>query len=263
MRWQRFLRSADRHPSLGGRYSRPPEGGPGLATGIEHLTHAAAATQATRPFLDEYRPICMSSSRQSRDEERADDGPISHQVRTLCRTAFDSLVVVDDARRYVRLNESAAKLLGVPVEEVLNRRVGDFTPPEMLPAVERLWADFERHGAVHGAHEVLRGDGSRVLIEYRGARNFGPGQHLFASRIAAPQLQVAGVRASMRQDTLTAREREVLQLAARGHSTRKIAEFLHLRPSTIKTHFEHVYDKLGTHDRVSAVAECLRGGLIE
>jgi DNA-binding NarL/FixJ family response regulator len=149
------------------------------------------------------------------------------------------------------------------MEDVLKGRLGDFTPPELLPAVERLWADFERHGVAQGSHKVLRGDGSRVLIEYRGTRNFGPGQHLIAARIAPPQVQLAGVRATMLQATLTAREREVLQLAAGGHSTRKIAELLHLRPSTIKTHFEHVYDKLGTHDRVSAVAECLRGGLIE
>jgi DNA-binding CsgD family transcriptional regulator len=205
----------------------------------------------------------MSSSRQSRDEERPETAPTSHQVETLCRTALEGLVLVDDARRYVRLNEPAAKLLGAPVEDVLKGRLGDFTPPEGLPALERMWADFARHGAVHGPWEVLRGDGSRVLVQYRGTRNFGPGQHLIAARIAPPQVHVAGVRAAVRQATLTARERQVLQLAADGHSTRKIAELLHLRPSTIKTHFEHVYDKLGTHDRVSAVAECLRGGLIE
>src|SRR4051794_30673219 len=205
----------------------------------------------------------MSSSRRSRDEERADAATNSHQVQTLCRTVFDGLVVVDDARRYLKLNEPATKLLGAPMEDVLKGRLGDFTPPEGLPGLERMWADFARHGAVHGPYEVLRGDGSRVLVEYRATRNFGPGQHLIAARIAPPQIQVDGVRATMRQATLTAREREVLQLAAEGHSTRKIAELLHLRPSTIKTHFEHVYDKLGTHDRVSAVAECLRGGLIE
>ena len=205
----------------------------------------------------------MSSSRHSRDEERADVAATSHQLQALCRTTFDGLVVVDDARRYVKLNEPATTLLGAPMEDVLKGRLGDFTPPEGLPALERMWTDFERHGAVRGPYEVLRGDGSRVLVEYRGTRNFGPGQHLIAARLAPPQIQVAGVRATMRQATLTAREREVLQLAAEGHSTRKIAELLHLRPSTIKTHFEHVYDKLGTHDRVSAVAECLRGGLIE
>ena len=205
----------------------------------------------------------MSSSRHSRDEERAQESRTSPQVETLCRTVFDGLVLVDDARRYVKLNERATKLLGAPREDVLKGRLGDFTPPEGLPALERMWADFQRQGAVHGPYEALRRDGSRILLEYRGIRDFEPGRHLIAARIAPPQVHVAGAGATMRHATLTAREREVLQLAAEGHSTRRIAELLHLRPSTIKTHFEHVYDKLGTHDRVSAVAECLRGGLIE
>jgi DNA-binding NarL/FixJ family response regulator len=69
----------------------------------------------------------------------------------------------------------------------------------------------------------------------------------------------------MRQDgaSLTAREREVLQLATRGHSTHEIAEVLFLSSATVKTHFQRAYAKLGVRDRASAVAECLRRGLIE
>jgi DNA-binding CsgD family transcriptional regulator len=135
-----------------------------------------------------------------------------------------------------------------------------------MPALERIWTEFERRGAMQGPYEVLRGDGTRVLVEYRGLRNFGPGQHLIAAReIAAPQVQVAGVRVTMRQDgaSPTVREREVLQLAARGHSTREIAEVLSLSSATVKTHFQRAYEKLGVRDRASAVAECLRRGLIE
>jgi PAS domain S-box-containing protein len=182
------------------------------------------------------------------------------------QTALEGFLVVDDARRYVHVNEPAAKLLGAPAEEVVGRTVGDFTPPELMPALERIWAEFERRGAMQGPYEVLRGDGTRVLVEYRGLRNFGPGRHLIAAReIAAPQVQVAGVRVTMRQDgaSPTVREREVLQLAARGHSTREIAEVLSLSSATVKTHFQRAYEKLGVRDRASAVAECLRRGLIE
>jgi DNA-binding CsgD family transcriptional regulator len=104
------------------------------------------------------------------------------------------------------------------------------------------------------------------LVEYRGTRNFSPGLHVFAARaITAAHVNVAGVRVVMQESTarLSPREREVLQLAAWGHSTVKIAEMLSLGHATVKTHFEHAYDKLGTRDRVSAVAECLRRGLIE
>ena len=63
--------------------------------------------------------------------------------------------------------------------------------------------------------------------------------------------------------SLTPRELEVLQLAAYGLSGRKIAHQLVVSPSTIKTHFNHIYEKLGAADRAAAVATALRLGLIE
>lgn len=62
---------------------------------------------------------------------------------------------------------------------------------------------------------------------------------------------------------LTAREIEVLQLAADGYSGPRIAERLVISPATVKTHFENVYAKLGVPDRAAAVAEVLRRGVIE
>jgi PAS domain S-box-containing protein len=61
---------------------------------------------------------------------------------------------------------------------------------------------------------------------------------------------------------LTRRELEVLQLATAGFSGGEIADKLDVRESTIKTHFEHIYRKLGVHDRSAAVAEAIRQGLI-
>jgi ATP/maltotriose-dependent transcriptional regulator MalT len=61
---------------------------------------------------------------------------------------------------------------------------------------------------------------------------------------------------------LSVRELEVLQLAAHGLSGPMIAERLVIGPATVKTHFEHIYEKLGVTDRTSAVAQALRQGLI-
>jgi PAS domain S-box-containing protein len=63
--------------------------------------------------------------------------------------------------------------------------------------------------------------------------------------------------------SLTPRELEVLQLATNGLSGREIAAQLVVSPSTIKTHFNHIYEKLGVADRAAAVATALRLGLIE
>jgi DNA-binding NarL/FixJ family response regulator len=67
-------------------------------------------------------------------------------------------------------------------------------------------------------------------------------------------------------DSLTTREREVLQLMAEGRSNLGIAGVLHLSVKTVETHVEHILDKLGIapspeeHRRVLAVLELLRPG---
>ena len=65
-----------------------------------------------------------------------------------------------------------------------------------------------------------------------------------------------------RRSSLTPREREILQLAARGRSTPQIAEDLVISQSTVKTHFEKIYDRLNVRDRPAAVAEGFRRGLL-
>jgi DNA-binding NarL/FixJ family response regulator/PAS domain-containing protein len=62
---------------------------------------------------------------------------------------------------------------------------------------------------------------------------------------------------------LTPRELQVLQLSANGYARRQIAEEIKVSEATVKTHFEHIYRKLGVPDRASAIAEALRQGLIQ
>jgi PAS domain S-box-containing protein len=62
---------------------------------------------------------------------------------------------------------------------------------------------------------------------------------------------------------LTAREIEVLQLAAQGLSVKETAERLTVSPATVKTHLENIYAKLEVSDKPSAVATAMRSGTIE
>jgi two-component system, NarL family, nitrate/nitrite response regulator NarL len=62
---------------------------------------------------------------------------------------------------------------------------------------------------------------------------------------------------------LSPREREVLKLIANGRSIPAIAKELYLAPSTVKTHVQRLYEKLGVSDRAAAVAEAMRSKLLE
>ena len=62
---------------------------------------------------------------------------------------------------------------------------------------------------------------------------------------------------------LTPREREVLQLAAEGHTTRAIAGLLCLSTKTVEHHRASVMTKLGIHGQTELVKYAIRAGLVE
>jgi DNA-binding NarL/FixJ family response regulator len=72
-----------------------------------------------------------------------------------------------------------------------------------------------------------------------------------------------GLREEPPTRPLTEREVEILRLIAKGLSNKEAAGVLDLSRATVRTHLEHIYDKLEVTNRVEAVTEGLRKGLIE
>ncbi|MBD3945715.1 response regulator [Nocardioides ganghwensis] len=124
--------------------------------------------------------------------------------------------------------------------------------------------------------DALRAGASGFLL-----KNAGPEQLLDAVRAAgrghallAPEVtrrvigQMAGGPTPVRRTEpaelarLTAREREVLVLLARGRSNGEIATELVLGEATVKTHVSSVLAKLHLRDRVQAVVWAYEAGLI-
>jgi RNA polymerase sigma factor (sigma-70 family) len=69
------------------------------------------------------------------------------------------------------------------------------------------------------------------------------------------------VSSSARLDELTPREREVLELVARGLSNSEIATAFVIEESTVKTHVRRILTKLRLRDRVQAVIFAYESGL--
>lgn len=74
-------------------------------------------------------------------------------------------------------------------------------------------------------------------------------------RHRAPQLDAGAA-------SLTAREREILHLLAKGVSaTDELADMLFISQKTVKNHLANIYDKLAVADRAQAAVEAIRLGL--
>lgn len=62
-------------------------------------------------------------------------------------------------------------------------------------------------------------------------------------------------RASAEAATLTTRERQVVELLAKGHPYKEIARKLGISPQTVNGYIKSIYDKLHVHSRTEAVAK--------
>jgi DNA-binding NarL/FixJ family response regulator len=65
-----------------------------------------------------------------------------------------------------------------------------------------------------------------------------------------------------RYDSLSEREREVLQLVAEGRSNKEVADLLCLSPATVETHRAHILQKLDVHNTAELVLYAVRRGVI-
>jgi DNA-binding NarL/FixJ family response regulator len=97
---------------------------------------------------------------------------------------------------------------------------------------------------------LLKSEPAADVIE--AVRKAANGISMISPATVARLVSNGHVRARMR-DSLSPREREVLQLVADGVSTREIAKQLGVGYSTVRTHIRSISGKLGTHSLVNSV----------
>lgn len=94
---------------------------------------------------------------------------------------------------------------------------------------------------------------------FRAIRSVVQGEKVLAPTIVA---RLMGRLSSRAEKSLSRREIEVLELASRGDSNKDIAASLHITEATVKSHFVHIFDKLGVADRTAAVTAALEKKII-
>ncbi len=110
---------------------------------------------------------------------------------------------------------------------------------------------------------LVKGAGrAEVLAAVRAVAAGGSvfGQHV-ADRLGALLTPAGGAMGEVAFPTLTAREREVLDLIARGHDNRRICRDLVVAEKTVRNHITSIFAKLGVADRTQAAIRGREAGL--
>ncbi|MFD4374284.1 response regulator [Streptomyces sp. NPDC058486] len=123
------------------------------------------------------------------------------------------------------------------------------TDTDTLPAIEA------------GATGYLLKDAPREEL-FAAVRAAAEGRTVLSPTVATRLVSAVRRPAAPVDDTLSAREREILALVARGTSNREIAAELFISEATVKTHLTHIYGKLAVKDRAAAVAAGYDRGIL-
>jgi PAS domain S-box-containing protein len=184
--------------------------------------------------------------------------------RRLFQSSDHGMVIFDDNRRYLAVNEAAARFFGLPADQIVGRRADDFTAPELLPVLPVMWAELLEAGTLAGPYEIVVRS-RRKTLDFAATANIAPGRHLAIILSLAPGEEpepTARPDAEPSSPVLTKRESEVLARLAGGMSAEEAASGLGVARNTIQNHLRSARAKLGARTRAHAIALAIARGEI-
>lgn len=209
--------------------------------------------------------------------------------QALVRTGFEAILASEDGIEIVGVASDGAEALDVCAAVAPDVVVMDIRMPVMdgVEATRRLTAD---HSVGVGprvlilttfdldelVHEAIRAGASGFLLKdappeelFRAVRVVAGGQAMLAPSVTQRLLThfansgpAASLEAQRRVERLTGREREVLELIARGMSNSEIGDAMFVAETTVKTHVGRIFMKLDARDRVQAAVVAFDAGLV-
>jgi two-component system, NarL family, response regulator NreC len=111
---------------------------------------------------------------------------------------------------------------------------------------------------------VLKGCGEDLLV--RAVREASAGRRYLSPPVSETAIRAYATNAAKGffspHETLTPRQREVLQLAAEGHTSAEIGGRLHISPRTVENHRATLMQRLGLTSQTELIRHAIRHGLI-
>lgn len=105
--------------------------------------------------------------------------PSDDRFKAVFDNAVEAMLLVDDDRRYLDVNDAACELLGRSREELLGLSIDDLFPEAAAPG---RWEQFLADGSRRGELEIVRPDGEVRYVEFVSRANVLPGIHLSVKR---------------------------------------------------------------------------------
>ncbi len=156
-----------------------------------------------------------------------------------------------------------------PVDVVLlDLRMPKMSGLEVLPAIQKrdpapyvlILSSFDYEEDIYlaakaGASGYLLKDATRIQI-VEAIRTVASGRRHFPKGIAARIQERQG------RTGLSPREKDVLQMIAKGLTNKEIAHVLSISQFTVRNHINHLLEKLDASDRTEAVSVAMQQGVI-
>jgi formate hydrogenlyase transcriptional activator len=106
------------------------------------------------------------------------------------------ILIADNDGKYREASVGAAKLLGLPREKIIGRKIDDFAPPSFKPEVSELWRAFLEQGEQVGVLQLVGPDGNLREVEYTAKGNVLPVRHALVLREKVASAQAADANAA-------------------------------------------------------------------